>query len=55
MLAPEFILFLMLDMMVLTWTVLKVLVNHLIDTDPHHPPHVTSEPLKPSNDLRKAA
>ena len=37
MLAPESILFLISDVIVLVWTVLKILVNHLIDSDPHRP------------------
>jgi hypothetical protein len=55
MLAPEFILFLVLDIMVLVWTILKVLVNRLIDSDPHHPPRVTAEPSESSDHLRRAA
>ena len=34
MLSPEFILFVTLDVAVVIWTVLKVLVNHLIDSEP---------------------
>ena len=54
MLAPEFILFLLLDMFVLTWTILKVLVNHLIDLDPH-PPRVTAESSESSHHYPRAA
>jgi hypothetical protein len=54
MLAPDFIPFLMLDVMVLVWTVLKILVNYVIDSDPH-PPRVTAEPLESSDHLRRAA
>ena len=55
MLAPEFILFLLLDVFVLTWTVLRVLINHVIDTDPHLPPRATAEPSESSDYLRRAA
>lgn len=55
MLAPEFILFLMLDIMVLIWTILKVLVNHLIDSGPHLPPRATVEPSESSDHLRRVA
>ncbi|MCE3222232.1 MAG: hypothetical protein K0S58_412 [Nitrospira sp.] len=34
MLAPEFIIFSMLFMIPLVWTLLKILVNHLIDSEP---------------------
>jgi hypothetical protein len=34
MLAPEFILFVTLYVAVVTWTILKILVNHLIDSEP---------------------
>jgi hypothetical protein len=44
-----------LDIMVLVWTILKVLVNHLIDSDPHHLPRVTVTPSESSDHLQRAA
>lgn len=55
MVASEFILFVMLDIMVLTWTILKALVvNYELNYDPQ-PPRVQAPALEASEPLRKAA
>jgi hypothetical protein len=55
MVAPEFILFVMLDILVLTWTVLKVLVvTYQLDYEPQ-PPRAPTKELEASEPLRKAA
>jgi hypothetical protein len=54
MLAPEFILFLLLDIFVLAFTILKVLVNGVIDPEPQ-PPRVTVKQSESSDYLRRAA
>ena len=52
MLPPEFILFLLLDSMVLVWITFEVLVNHVIESDPPPPARL---PAEPSEHLRRAA
>jgi hypothetical protein len=55
MVAPEFILFVMLDILVLTWTLLKVLVvTYQLDYEPQ-PPRVTVKEPESSDHLRRAA
>jgi len=54
MLDPEFIFFLLLEVAVLTFTILKVLVNDVIDPEPQ-PPKVTVKQSESSDYLRKAA
>ena len=52
MLAPEFILFSTLFAIPLVWTVLKVLVNHLIESEP---PPCTDQKEEVSDHGQRAA
>jgi hypothetical protein len=54
MLAPEFIVFTMTHVMVLVWTILKVLVNHLIDAD-SEPPRCRENSSESRDQLQRAA
>jgi hypothetical protein len=54
MLAPEFIVFSTLFVIPLVWTILKILINHLIDSGPE-PPRVKVEAAEATDYLQKAA
>ena len=54
MLAPEFILFSMFYVMVLIWTMLKVLVSFWIDFEPQ-PPRATTDSAEETKQFRRAA